>query len=183
MDASASSIAAIVRDLRVFSRSDPQEAIEPTEVPALIDHVLRLLGHDLVGRAVIERDYASDLPTLLLPHNRVVQVLTNLLTSAAHAMAEIDRPLHKLVVRVRADEDCLVIAIGDTGPGIPPDALERIFDPFFTTKEVGSGTGLGLSIAYSIAQEHGGSIAARSGAGGGATFEVELPLAAEEPGE
>ncbi len=55
-----------------------------------------------------------------------------------------------------------VIAIADTGPGIPPDVLRRVFDPFFTTKPVGEGTGLGLSISYEIVTKHGGEIRAES---------------------
>jgi len=65
--------------------------------------------------------------------------------------------------------------VADSGPGIPPEHLNRIFDPFFTTKDVGKGTGLGLSISYSIVQQHGGTLRARNGADGGAVFRVELP--------
>jgi two-component system NtrC family sensor kinase len=68
----------------------------------------------------------------------------------------------------------------DNGPGISESNLSKVFDPFFTTKEVGKGTGLGLSLCYGIIKEHGGSITVRSKPGEGATFVIELPLAAGE---
>jgi signal transduction histidine kinase len=74
------------------------------------------------------------------------------------------------------------VTIRDTGSGIPPEILPRIFDPFFTTKEVGQGTGLGLAITYGIVQEHGGTIQAANVPEGGASFVIELPVAAKELG-
>jgi len=74
------------------------------------------------------------------------------------------------------EDGCAVVAVSDTGPGIPPDVMSRIFDPFFTTKAVGEGTGLGLSISYEIVKKHGGEIRAENRAGGGATLTVRLPL-------
>jgi signal transduction histidine kinase len=66
------------------------------------------------------------------------------------------------------------ITVSDSGPGIPPEHLDRIFEPYFTTKE--GGTGLGLALAHKIIQEHGGSIEAESRPGSGATFVVVLPV-------
>jgi len=60
----------------------------------------------------------------------------------------------------------LELAVGDTGPGIPPDVLPHVFDPFFTTKPVGQGTGLGLSICLKIADDHDGRIDIDTGPGG-----------------
>jgi signal transduction histidine kinase len=69
-----------------------------------------------------------------------------------------------------------LIAISDSGPGIPTENLSEIFDPFFTTKE--QGVGIGLSIARTIVQAHKGRIAAENQPEGGATFRITLPLAA-----
>ncbi|HTU02549.1 MAG TPA: ATP-binding protein, partial [Candidatus Sulfotelmatobacter sp.] len=66
------------------------------------------------------------------------------------------------------------VAVEDTGPGIPPDALQDIFQPFFTLKH--RGTGLGLSVSRRIVEDHGGVLWAESPAGRGATFHVVLPL-------
>jgi len=66
--------------------------------------------------------------------------------------------------------------VRDDGEGIDPEVAERIFEPFFTTKPTGSGTGLGLSVVHGIVEEHGGRVRVRSASGGGAEFEVVLPL-------
>ena len=68
----------------------------------------------------------------------------------------------------------VVIEVEDTGPGIPPEHLDRIFEPYFTTKE--GGTGLGLALAHKIIQDHHGRIRVESGVGAGATFVVTLPI-------
>ena len=81
-------------------------------------------------------------------------------------------------VSTRLDGDAVVIAVGDTGGGIPPAVRDRIFEPFFTTKEVGRGTGQGLAIAWTIGKDkHRGDIRCESVAGAGTTFHVRLPVA------
>src|SRR5690606_8608717 len=66
------------------------------------------------------------------------------------------------------------IRVLDRGTGLPDEVLERIFDPFFTTKE--SGTGLGLTIAHRVADAYGGRLSAGNRPGGGAAFELALPM-------
>jgi signal transduction histidine kinase/CheY-like chemotaxis protein len=180
MSEAANAIASIVRDLRVFARTDDDEPPELVNVCELVDHVLRLLGRDLFKHGVLERDYASDLPLLVIPPNRVTQVVMNLLINATHAISEVTRSMHHVRVSVRADDDFLAIAVSDTGPGIPPASLERIFDPFFTTKRQDVGTGLGLSISRSILRKLGGDISVESVHGEGATFICLLPLPTQE---
>jgi two-component system, cell cycle sensor histidine kinase and response regulator CckA len=108
-------------------------------------------------------------------------VLLNLIINAQHAMPAGG----KLTVEARHvgndnDTGHVVIAVADTGVGIPPDHLRRIFEPFFTTKgRLGEsdtpGTGLGLSVAHGIITAHGGTIRVESEPGLGARFEVALP--------
>ncbi len=169
-------IADIVRDLRIYSRSDEHEAAQVVDVTSLIDQVLRIVGPQIQDHAHIERDYASDLPLLVMPRSRVVQVLTNVLINASHAIAEVRRPVHRVRITVRADAEFVAVSISDTGPGIPPELLARIFDPFFTTKEVGVGTGLGLAISQQILRRVGGDLLAESVHGVGATFIALLPV-------
>lgn len=169
-------IATIVRDLRVFARTDHEEPAELIAVPDLIDRTIRLLGGDLFKRCLLERDYASDLPNLVVPMNRVTQVLVNLLVNATHAISEVEREVHRVRISARSDDEFVAIAVSDTGIGIPPQDLERIFDPFFTTKRQDMGTGLGLSISRSIMRKLGGELSVESVTGEGATFICLLPI-------
>jgi signal transduction histidine kinase len=86
-----------------------------------------------------------------------------------------------LTVRTSREDDCLVVGIGDTGPGVPKEIAGRIFEPFFTTKAVGEGTGLGLDISWRIVvKKHHGDIRVESEPGD-TWFLVRLPLTA--PGD
>jgi two-component system sensor histidine kinase ChvG len=80
-------------------------------------------------------------------------------------------------VSVRVQPNELVITVADTGPGIADDAIPKVFDRFYTTRGEKRGTGLGLSLVRAVAEAHGGSVAATSKKGEGATFEVRLPRA------
>ena len=81
----------------------------------------------------------------------------------------------KLRLRTCQEKECVVVEIGDNGPGIPEQALPRLFEPFFTTKAPGSGTGLGLHVSYGIVQKHRGKIEVRS-VPGDTCFKVSLPI-------
>lgn len=112
------------------------------------------------------------------------QVFLNLLVNAAHAIGDVvhgtDR---KGVIRIetRVDGSMVLIAISDTGTGIPAKIRDRIFEPFFTTKEVGRGTGQGLAIARSLVDRHRGSLTFESEIGRGTTFRICLPIEGNEP--
>jgi signal transduction histidine kinase len=81
-----------------------------------------------------------------------------------------------LKLAIRTEDDGVIVEITDSGPGIPPDVLQRIFEPFFTTKDVGHGTGLGLDIARRIVcDRHGGELEFDS-VPGATTARVHLPL-------
>jgi C4-dicarboxylate-specific signal transduction histidine kinase len=118
---------------------------------------------------------ADDGPRVIGNAIRLEQVFINLLTNARDAVAESNRK--RISISCGVEQDEVVLLFQDTGIGIPAGLEERIFDPFFTTKQVGSGTGLGLSITYGIITDHGGTISVASSAGGGAAFNIHLPLA------
>jgi signal transduction histidine kinase len=83
----------------------------------------------------------------------------------------------KFTLRVRSENNGVLIEIEDNGPGMSNDITRRVFEPFFTTKEVGIGTGLGLSVSYFIIVEnHGGTMSVKSSPGKGTTFIVRLPI-------
>jgi len=104
-------------------------------------------------------------------HQNLEQLFLNLLMNAHEATP----PGGSLRVAVTQEAQQITVTVADTGPGIPPELLERIFEPFFTTKQRGSG--LGLAISASVAQAHGARLRALNGPGGGATFLVEFPFA------
>jgi len=100
------------------------------------------------------------------------QVWTNLIHNAVQAMGGSG----EILIETSLQGGDIKVAIQDSGPGIPPEAMSRIFDPFFTTKGKGEGTGLGLSIAHKIVEKHGGKIRVES-VPGQTRFEVLLPVA------
>jgi two-component system NtrC family sensor kinase len=180
VDSALDTIRDIVRGLRMYARTGDDEKLEPVDIPELVDQVVRVVGKGIVTDAALERDYERDLPGLLLPRSKIAQVLTNLLINAAQAISQIERPMHRVRVSARCDDEVLALSVSDTGPGISPDNVERIFDPFFTTKRIDGavgGSGLGLSISRSILQSLGGDLVAESVHGRGATFIAIIPTA------
>lgn len=102
---------------------------------------------------------------------QIRQVVTNLVKNALEATAHLERA--EVVIELRRTEEAVLLSVSDNGPGVEQPA--DLFEPYRTTKE--SGTGLGLPIAQRIAVEHGGDLTYRSGAMGGAHFELRLPWA------
>jgi signal transduction histidine kinase len=102
----------------------------------------------------------------------------NLLVNAAQAISDHG----EVTISTTLDEYSVIVAISDSGSGIPDDELSKIFDPFFTTKPVGEGTGLGLSISYGIIERHRGTISVESQVGEGTTFTVRIPIRKHESG-
>jgi C4-dicarboxylate-specific signal transduction histidine kinase len=171
----------IISHLRTFGRAAPV-SIEQVDVDDVIERSLLLVHEQLRLRGIeVELELCPDELLVLANPIQLEQVFINLLTNARDALEDSRRK----VIRIASarEEQLILIAFSDTGPGIPQDIQQRIFDPFFTTKEVGAGTGLGLSITYSILKEYGGDITVSSKKGKGATFQIELPFAAEQPPE
>jgi signal transduction histidine kinase len=167
--------AAIVKDLRTFSRLG-EATRKPADLHEGIETSLRLLGPRLRDRITVHRDF-GDLPLVECDPGALNQVFMNILANTCDAI-----PAEGNVwITTRLVPEGVSIAIRDDGPGIPPQVLPRIFDPFFTTKDVGQGTGLGLAISHGVVVAHGGSIAAESAPGHGTTFTIVLPLAAAAP--
>jgi C4-dicarboxylate-specific signal transduction histidine kinase len=171
----------IISHLRTFGRAAPV-TVELVDIDDVIERSL-LLVHEQLRLRAIEIDLELCPEELLVLANpiQLEQVFINLLTNARDTLA--DAKQRRIRIASSRDEERIMIAFSDTGPGIPREIQQRIFDPFFTTKEVGTGTGLGLSITYSILKEYGGDISVISESGRGATFLIELPFAAEEPPE
>lgn len=174
--------ARIVHNLLTFARQHKAEKTY-ADINQVIENTLELRSYDLSVRGIqIERSYADPPPSTMVDAYQLQQVILNLVTNAEQAMAGVERAHHRLTVRTRRDGETVRIEIEDTGPGIPPDSLERIFNPFYTTKAVGHGTGLGLSISLGIISEHGGRIWAEKAPAAGAKFCVDLPRVAPPAG-
>jgi signal transduction histidine kinase len=105
--------------------------------------------------------------------DKLRQVLVNLIENALDALAENDGK--QLTVAVSSSNGTAAIAVADSGPGVPPDALPHLFEPFFSLKA--HGTGLGLAIARRTIEAHGGSIHAEGAPGRGMTFRLTVPVA------
>jgi signal transduction histidine kinase len=163
----------IVQELKTFSRARPQEQ-QRVDLRAVLETALSLTEAQTRQRARVVRDYDTPLE-VLGDASRLGQVFLNLLSNATQAIPEGHPAQHELRVSSRREEPGrVVVAVSDTGAGIPPEVLPRIFEPFFTTKSVGVGTGLGLSICHTYVQAMGGEIRVRTEVGRGTTFEVVL---------
>ncbi|MBI1999850.1 MAG: hypothetical protein HYS69_01405, partial [candidate division NC10 bacterium] len=109
-----------------------------------------------------------------MPEGGTLRVTAKRVKWSTRQMVDSSRPIDQSTTRPIDTGDFIEIAVADTGPGIPPEHLDRIFEPYFTTKE--GGTGLGLALAHKIIQDHHGRIRVESGVGAGATFVVTLPI-------
>jgi signal transduction histidine kinase len=120
----------------------------------------------------VVRDYEAGLPRIEAYAGELNQVWTNLIDNAADAMSGAGT----LRLAARADDGHVLVEVGDTGRGMPPEVAARAFEAFFTTKDVGQGTGLGLDIAQRIVVErHGGTITIDSKPGE-TVLRVRLPV-------
>lgn len=168
--------AELVQHLRRFARR-PDAEIGTTGLLAAVQAALALLELRFREEDVrLVLDLPDEEVTVRGEAIRLEQVVVNLLANACDAVR--GRARREVAVAVRPAQDAAgmaVLAIADTGCGIPPEAQGAMFDPFFTTKPVGEGLGLGLSISYNIVRDFGGSLRmVRTGAEGTA-FEVLLP--------
>lgn len=182
----AGRIGHIVRDLKIFSRPNTDEARrEIVDVQRVMDSTLRMAWNEIRHRARLVKSY-GEVPRVEANESRLGQVFLNLVVNAAQAIREGRAQSNEIrIATCTGAQGQAVIEVSDTGPGMPPEILAKIFTPFFTTKPAGLGTGLGLSICQRIVTELGGSIDVESEVGKGATFRVSLPGAraamAEEP--
>ncbi|HEX6643929.1 MAG TPA: ATP-binding protein [Gemmatimonadales bacterium] len=169
----------IVRNLLTFVRKGtPEQA--PVDVNDVVGRTVLLVNYEIRLREVELVTRLHPLPLVVLgdPHE-LQQVLLNLLTNAVQALAALPPGrLRRITVETARVEDRIILAVRDTGDGVPPELEPNLFTPFFTTKPAGQGTGLGLSLSYGLIQAHGGTLAYEDGPDGGAEFTIELPAAA-----
>jgi len=173
-----SRVATIVRAMKEFAHPESKD-MAATDLNKALLSTLTVARNELKYVADVETDF-GDLPLVVCNVGDMNQVFLNLLVNAAHAVGDVMKETGKkgkISVHTQVDGSVALIAIADTGSGIPEGIRNRIFDPFFTTKEVGRGTGQGLAIARSVVVDrHKGTLICESEVGKGTTFYVRLPL-------
>jgi signal transduction histidine kinase len=168
-------ISTLVAAAKQYSQLD-RAPYQVVDVHELLDSTLLTLSGKIGSGVKVVKDYDRGLPAVPAYPGELNQVWTNLIDNAVAAMAGNGT----LTVRTAPDRDGVLVEIGDTGPGVPPELSERIFEPFFTTKPFGEGTGLGLDISWRIVvNKHHGDLRVES-VPGDTRFRVWLPLTAQE---
>ena len=171
----------VIKHMREFARQSDLTRTE-VNINEPIKDVFKVLGQQLrVHQISVELDLDPHLPYIMADHNRLEQVFINLVTNAMYAMD--DKGLRwgnkkwkrLLTIKSFSYDDKVVVAVSDTGKGIPKKIIDKIFEPFFTTRKVGQGTGLGMSISYRIISDYGGTIEIESKVDKGTAFTLKFP--------
>jgi two-component system cell cycle sensor histidine kinase/response regulator CckA len=185
MRKSAQRGADMIKQILTFARGVGGEPTRLDLQPLLVD-LEKFIRETFLRGIRIETSIASPLHPVTGNATQLHQVLLNLCVNARDAMGK-SGTLRLEAVNVMLDKKqtlfeaepvsgpFVMLAVSDTGHGIPQDMLQKIFEPFFTTKDPGKGTGLGLSTVQGIVKSHGGFLEVESEVGKGTTFRVYLP--------
>lgn len=161
----------IIQKLLVFTGQVPAEK-KPVNLNEVVEDGLYFLYARCAKEGIeLVCDCCPTLPVVLADPVQLNQVLVNLVVNALQAVSGPG----KITVRTEAAGRSVRLIVQDTGPGMPPEVLDKIFVPFFTTKDIGQGTGLGLPVVHGIITAHGGTIHVESCVGRGTCFEIHLP--------
>ena len=169
---------AVIRLIREFAaRGDTERSVE--DINAVIEEIcgLAILGTATDG-IDLELNLAADLPPVLIDHVQIQQVVLNLVRNSLDALN--GRGSGAITVATERGGDMVEVAVGDDGPGLPPEVRERVFEPFVSTKA--DGIGIGLSICRTIVEAHGGRIAVETGTSRGTEFRFSVPVFDESGG-
>lgn len=177
--------AEMTKRLLAFSRKQRLRP-QPTDLSDLVTGIDKLLRRTLGEQIEIEPILAKELWVTSVDRSQVEAALVNLCVNARDAMPKGGRLILE-TANAELDQDYaaantgavpgqyVMLAVSDTGTGIPPELLIKVFEPFFTTKEVGKGTGLGLSMVYGFIKQSNGHIKIYSEVGRGTTIRMYLP--------
>jgi PAS domain S-box-containing protein len=187
IDEAASRGADLTQHLLAFARKQPLEPRE-TDVNALIIDTAKLLQRTLGEQIEIESVFEDELCPAIVDPNQLATAILNLALNARDAMPDGGKliietgsvTLDETYARTQSDlrpGRYAMIAVSDTGTGIPAADLDKVFNPFFTSKGPGKGTGLGLSMVYGFVKQSAGHIMIYSEEGHGTTIKMYLPPA------
>ncbi len=170
----------IIAALKGLARNTKPDR-KAVDIAALIDEAVLILRSDLSHRQIALRlELAPDLVPVWIDRTQILQVLVNLVTNAAQAMADGQAWNRTLAIRARKDQRRVTVEVEDSGPGVDPKVRERLFESFYTTK-IG-GVGMGLAICRSIIEAHGSTIELQSSQYLGAQFSFSLPTEPDADG-
>lgn len=179
--------AKLTKGLLAYSRKQPlaPQAVDANETTT---RLVGLLTQTLGAQVELHTELADELWPAYVDPNQLENALINLAINARDAMsssgggrltiATSNRSLDEAYCRLNVEKtpgDYVQVVVKDSGPGMPPDVLEKAFDPFFTTKKEGHGTGLGLSQVYGFVKQSGGHVKLVSQPGQGAAVHLLLP--------
>ncbi len=170
---------AITRQLKSYARKGAEQ-LSPVDMGEALASSLSMMEPQLKqGRVRINRIVPGRPVRVLGDRMRIEQVIVNLLRNALDATNMVDDPEIDIIL---ASGETATLTVRDNGHGI--EDLDALFEPFYTTKQPGDGVGLGLAISSGIVNDLGGRLTARNAEGGGAVFEMQLPILNEtEDGE
>ena len=171
-------VSKIVRAMKAFAHPDHSDQA-PTCINAVVENTLAVAQGEYRAFADVETEL-GELPDVVCHAGELSQVVLNLVVNAAHAIEDAVHGTDRrgtITITTRCEGAHVVIAVRDTGAGVPDEIRDRVFDPFFTTKVVGRGSGQGLALARTaIVDRHGGTIEFDTQVGAGTTFVVRLPV-------
>ena len=160
--------------LMQLARPGP-DRVAPLDLRLVVADVVAMLkGAGKLRRQDVVTALGNDAVQVTVNRTRIEQILVNLIVNAVDAIGETAGRI-TIAVTPQPDDKRVMCTVTDTGPGIPPDQVEKIFEPFFTTKAAEQGTGLGLPVAREIVQTYGGNLTVATELGRGTTFTFDLP--------
>ncbi len=174
----------LVEQILTFSRASEQKE-SLLYIQPIVKEALKLMRVTIPSTITIVEDIEEKCGIVSVDPVQIHQILMNLCTNSAHAMAGNHGTLSVKLERDRVDSSgkgWLKLTVADTGCGIPAETLDRIFEPYFTTKEKSRGTGMGLALVHGIISRMGGRIEVQSKVGRGTTFEIYLPVSSKRIG-
>jgi PAS domain S-box-containing protein len=173
-------IKSIVKNLKVFSKPDPDRPIEKIDLKPMFEKIFAFCWSKIRKTVkTFDVNIPETLPEIPVDSQLLEQILINLLINAANAF---DTPLDKdsrvdlVVFMDDSKKNQLIIQVSDNGRGMDENTLEKIFDPFFTTNPLQKGTGLGMYIVHNLIEKIGGRIQVESKLGVGSKFKVILDI-------
>jgi PAS domain S-box-containing protein len=172
--------AGLTKQLLAFARAQPLE-IKQIDLRQFFADVATLVRPSLRSDIEVVTEISDQLWPVDADAGALELALLNLAFNARDAMKDggsLKISAHNEVLSGKPDGlrgEHVVLRVADTGPGMPPEVMDRVFEPFFTTKSFGEGTGLGLSQVFGFAKQIGGAVTVDSRAGEGATFSIYLP--------